>query len=214
MEFYLENSFFSYFIVENRSQIYRHSICVLFRSWASGNHGGQVTFIWLKFFFFYKLRNAWRIQFPREMVLANKWPRNMTYLMCDSYTGSNTPMRSINLQLSFLNVKVPATYGSFTLKKGVDFNGGSRLKFDMDILGVAVRNGKKCRERKLGNWTADFSSPFRMHSMRDMGELNAEKVYRVSTVVVKYICIKFKTNIRYILYWIIVIELHLEATIC
>lgn len=121
------------------------------------------------------------------MVLANKWPQNMTYLMCDSFTGSNTPKRLIDLKHFFLRVKEPASYGTFTLKKGVDFNGNSRLRFNMDILGVTVRNGKECHEKKLGHWMADFSSPFHMHSMKGMGELNTEKIYRVSTVVVKLV---------------------------
>lgn len=118
------------------------------------------------------------------MILANKWPQNLEYVTCDSFTESSSPNRSIDLKSFFVNVTEPATYGTFTFKDEVEFNGFSMLKFDMDILGVAVRNGIECNEKVLGNWTADFSSPFSMDSMKELSELNAIRVYRVSTVVV------------------------------
>lgn len=122
--------------------------------------------------------------FHREMILANKWPQNMEYAICDSYNGSNISNRSIDLKSFFMNITEPATYGTFIFKNEVEFNGYSTLKFDMDILGVVVRNGNECSEKILGNWTAAFSSPFYMDSMKEMGELNVTKVYRVSTIVV------------------------------
>lgn len=119
------------------------------------------------------------------MILANKWPENLDYVACDSYTGSNAPKRSIDLKTFFVNVTEPATYGTFTFNNDVEFNGNSMLKFDMDILGVTVRSGNECNEKNLGNWTAAFSAPFHMDSMKEVGELNVTRVYRVSTVVVK-----------------------------
>lgn len=123
------------------------------------------------------------------MILVKKWPTNMEYVTCDSYTGMNTPQRSLNLKYFFVKVDKPATFGTFTFKKDVEFNGYSRLTFDMDILGVAVRNGigNECSEKYLGRWLANFSSPFRMDSMKDIGEINSIKIYRVSTIVVKHL---------------------------
>lgn len=124
------------------------------------------------------------------MISANEWPPNMEYLLCDSYTESDTPNRTIDLKSFFVNVTQPTTYGTFTFKEGVEFNGHSHLKFNMDILGVHVRNGIECNEKPLGNWLAGFSSPFYMDPMNDVEEVNARKVYRVSTVVVKQQCLK------------------------
>lgn len=127
--------------------------------------------------------------FHREMKLANQWPE-MEYVTCESYSGSNTPDRSLDLKSFFVNATEQPTYGTFALNNNsAEFNGYSMLKFNMDILGVAVRNGSECREKNLGNWKADFASPFHMDSMKDMGELNLTKIYRVSTVVVKYLCV-------------------------
>lgn len=118
------------------------------------------------------------------MILAEKWPQNLEYVTCDSYTGSRAPNRSIDLKSFFMNVTEPAAYGTFAFRDDAEFNGFSMLKFDMDILGVAVRNGIECKEKPLGNWTAAFSSPFYMDSMKELSELNVTRVYRVSTVVV------------------------------
>lgn len=119
------------------------------------------------------------------MILTKKWPKNLEYITCDYYTGSNTPQRLLDLKSFFINVTEPATFGSFFMKRKAEFNGVSRMKFTMDILGVTARSGK-CNKKILGNWTADFSSPFYMDkSLNDVGELSFTKVYRVSTVVVK-----------------------------
>ena len=127
-------------------------------------------------------------------MLANKWPESMEYVTCDDYDGSNAPDRSIDLKSFFMNVSEPAAYGTFTFKNDIEFNGFSMLKFDNDILGVAVRNGLECNEKILGNWTADFSSPFYMDTMKEMGEFNATKILRVSTIVVKQIYLNNKAN--------------------
>lgn len=119
------------------------------------------------------------------MISANKWPENMEYISCDSFTGSDTPNRTIDLQSFFKKVTQPTTYGTFSFKNKIEFNGHSALKFDMDILGVRVRNGDECNEKLLGNWSADLSSPFYMDVMNEMEGFNITKVYRVSTVVVK-----------------------------
>lgn len=120
------------------------------------------------------------------MILADQWPQNMEYVSCDSYTdGSDTPSRTLDLKSFFVKVTQPTTFGTFSLKSKGEFNGHSHLKFDMDILGVRVRNGIECTEKNLGNWTAGFSTPFYMDAMNGTDEFNVKKVYRVSTVVVK-----------------------------
>lgn len=120
------------------------------------------------------------------MILADKWPQNMEYVPCDSYTESDKPNRTIDLKSFFLKVNQPTTYGTFASKKGAEFNGHSHLKFNMDILSVKVRNGVECSEKSLGNWTAGFSSPFYMDVVNDVKEVNVKRVYRVSTVVVNH----------------------------
>lgn len=116
------------------------------------------------------------------MISADKWPQNMEYVPC--FTESEKPNRTIDLKSFFMKVTQPTTYGTFAFKKGVEFNGHSHLKFNMDILGVKVRNGIECSEKSLGNWSAGFSSPVHMDLVNDAEEVNVKKVYRVSTVVV------------------------------
>lgn len=118
------------------------------------------------------------------MILANEWPENMEYVSCDDYDESITPNRTIDLRPSFMNVSQPTTYGTFEFKKGAEFNGHTYLKFDMDITGVKVRNGKECSEKSLGHWSSGFASPIYADLMEDLGEINAKKIYRVSTVIV------------------------------
>lgn len=124
------------------------------------------------------------------MISANEWPPNMEYVSCEFDAEFDAPPnRTIDLKSFFMNVTQPTTYGTFVFKEGVEFNGHSHLKFDMDIMGVKVRNSVECSEKSLGNWSAGFSSPIYMDLMDEMEQVNVKKVYRVSTVVVNQQCL-------------------------
>lgn len=126
-----------------------------------------------------------KLTFDREIITTNNWPENMEYLTCDNYTGSNTPIRSLNLRSFFVNISEPATYGKFSFgNANVPFNGNSALTFDMDILSVSIRNGIEYNENSIGTWAAGFTSPLVIKSNKSVEDLKAKRIYRVYTVVV------------------------------
>lgn len=119
------------------------------------------------------------------MLSSNTWPQNMEYITCKTYTGSNTPKRSLDLKSFFVNISEPTSYGSFSFaSENMPFNGYSLMKFDMDILAVSIRGGMDYNEKVVGNWAAGLNSPLVINSNNSIEELKAERIYRVYTVIV------------------------------
>lgn len=122
------------------------------------------------------------------MLSSNIWPQNMEYITCKTYTGSNTPKRSLDLKSFFINISEPTLYGSFSFASdNMPFNGYSLMKFDMDILAVSIRGGMDYSEKVVGNWTAGLSSKLMIKSNDSIEELKAKQIYRVYTVIVRTI---------------------------
>ncbi|XP_031634040.1 ionotropic receptor 25a-like [Contarinia nasturtii] len=113
----------------------------------------------------------------KNMLATNKWPL-MEYITCNSYSGSNTPQRSLlDLKSSFINNSEPASYGSFSFADdNTAFNGNSTIKFDMDILSVTIQDGV-AREKIVGNWTSGFGMPLVIKSNEHLEK--PKRIYRV-----------------------------------
>lgn len=112
----------------------------------------------------------------------------MEYITCKTYTGTNTPKRSLDLKSFFVNVSEPTSYGKFSFSNdGSPFNGNSLMNFDMDVLAVSIRGGMDYNEHLVGNWSAGFTSPLMIKSNKSIEQLKSNPIYRVYTVIVSVI---------------------------
>lgn len=117
------------------------------------------------------------------MLSTNIWPQ-MDYLTCSTYTGSNTPKRTLDLKSSFINNTERASYGSFSFADNdKPFNGFSTVKFNMDILSVTIDGGKQT-EKLVGNWASGFNSSLVIKPGEHLPK--PQKIYRVCTVLVSF----------------------------
>ncbi|XP_031338058.1 ionotropic receptor 25a-like [Photinus pyralis] len=124
----------------------------------------------------------------RNLVTTNQMPKDMKYIPCKEYDVDKnpTPPRGqipLKKALSEVSGEEPA-YGPFNIStKGK--NSKSYMQFDMEVLGVTIKDGVTQPPVKLGKWKAsvDPSSPIEYTDSQKLQKYRPEVVYRVYTVV-------------------------------
>nr|QZH55075.1 ionotropic receptor 25a [Achelura yunnanensis] len=126
----------------------------------------------------------------KALLDSGKWPNDMQYITCDDYDGNNTPNRSLDLKISFQEVKESATYSPFYIPEDDPMNGRSYMEFSADLSVVTVKDGASIGSRSLGSWKAGLLNPLSLIDPENMSDYSAQLVYRIVTVQQKPFIIK------------------------
>ncbi|XP_034939121.1 ionotropic receptor 25a-like [Chelonus insularis] len=127
------------------------------------------------------------VEAMRLAVIDNMWPSEPPHIVCDEYSGSNTPSRKINFLSKLKEVTSKSTFvPTFAGFHWDSENGNHHAQFNMDIRLTTINNGNPDSTLNVGTWPVGIGSKLQIvpEYFKTVSSHTAVTSFRVVTVQV------------------------------